>query len=97
MKSFEIYLYKEVSNSIFDFLVNEILNHFKAILISKIDDKVETKYYDFSIDEYLITLHQTPILGISIFPTNNKNLEEKDINFYKELSIFLKSRIYDKI
>ena len=68
----EIVLYEEANHFIFDLLVKEILNNYKGVLIEKVNDGFDTKYYDFSIDKYFFTLHQTPMLGISFFPTNKK-------------------------
>lgn len=97
MQNFEICLYAEANNSIFDLFVKEIQNNFRGNLIEKIDDGWGTKYYDFVIGKHLITLHQISILGISIFPTNNEHLDDRDIDFYKELLLFLKNKINDKI
>jgi hypothetical protein len=91
-----IILYEKANNFIFDFLVKEILNPYKGVLIEKIDNGFDTKYYDFSIDKYFFTLHQTPMLGILFFPTENKSLKE-DFSFYEELSSLLKNRLNDKI
>ncbi|QQV03105.1 MULTISPECIES: hypothetical protein [Chryseobacterium] len=97
MSKFEIYLYNEVNNPIFDFFVKEITNQFKGVLIKKIDDGLETMYYDFNVDEILITLHQTPMIGITIFPTNNVDLKGGEVNFFIKISSYLKNKINDKI
>jgi len=54
-------------------------------------------YYDFNVDEILITLHQTPMIGITIFPTNNVDLKGGEVNFFIKISSYLKNKINDKI
>ncbi|MXS71078.1 hypothetical protein GSF70_07600 [Flavobacteriaceae bacterium W22] len=54
-------------------------------------------YYDFNVDEILISLHQTLTIGITIFPTDNVDLKGGEVNFYRKISSYLKNKINDKI
>lgn len=97
MQNFEICITEYTDNLLFDFFAEEIQSNFGGILLESVADCLETRYYDFNINGNLITLHQMPTNGITIYPTNNEVLEYKDINLYRKISSFLKNKINDKI
>lgn len=66
-------------------------NDFNGELIEKLDDGFDTKYYDFKIKNCLITLHQIPMNGITIFFTDSTN-PNNDTSLINEISNVLKKQ-----
>ena len=85
------YVSNKIDNVLFSKFVEIIKKDFNGELIEKLDDGFDTKYYDFKIKNCLITLHQIPMNGITIFFTDSTN-PNNDTSLINEISNVLKKQ-----